>query len=239
MQKIISVVKYAFAAIGIAMLIGAVFWCLSVRSFIAEAQRAEGTVVDLVQSRSSSSNSSSSSSTYRPVVQFRDARGAQIEFTSSSGSNPPSYSVGERVTVLYRASEPNRASIDGFFSLWGGPVIVGALGTVFLLVGGSMIVWIAAKQRRDEYLRSSGKPIETEFQAVDLNRAFNVNGRHPFRVTTQWLNPATNEVHLFHSNNLWFDPTQYLSGKRIIVYIEPNNPKRYYMDVSFLPRVAS
>ena len=82
-------------------------------------------------------------------------------------------------------------------------------------------------------------PIETDFLRVELNTNLEVNGRHPFCVLTQWKNPLTNAMHIFHSDNIWFDPPKYLEDTKIIVYMEKNNPKKYYLDLSFLPKAIT
>lgn len=232
-MKTITVIKYAFTLVGIGLLVGALLLFRSTSSFVDRAARAEGTVVDLVTSRSSDST------TYRPVVQFVSQSGQAVEFTSSSGSSPPSYSRGEQVEVLYLSSDPQDAKISGFFDLWGGSTILAGLGSLFFLVGGGIFLFGAVKSRRDEALRQQGTPIDTEFQCVEINEALSVNGRNPFRVVTQWLNPETSEVHVFRSDNLWFDPTSYINNPRVTVFIQRGNPKKYLVDLSFLPRLAS
>lgn len=231
-MKTITISKYVFTIVGVGLLIGALFLYQSASAFLAKATTADGTVVDLVRSRSSDSI------TYRPVVQFMNQKGEKIEFISSSGSNPPSYSKGEKVEVLYLPDEPQKAKINGFFSLWGAPVILGGLGGAFFLIGAGIIIVIMLKGRRDEYLKKKGMRIETDFQSVELNTSLSVNGRNPFRVLTQWQNPSTSEIHIFQSNNLWFDPTNHIKDNRITVFIERNNPKKYYVDLSFLPKIA-
>ena len=44
-------------------------------------------------------------------------------------------------------------------------------------------------------------------------------------------------MRIFHSENLWFDPTRFVKRKQVTVLLDPNNPKRYHMDTSFLPEV--
>jgi hypothetical protein len=232
-MKAIAIVKYAFSVIGLAMLAGALFWYQSVKSFVAGASLAQGTVVEL-----SRSQSGSDSPTYRPVVRFNAPNGQAVEFTSSMGSNPPSYRKGETVEVLYTPSDPQHAMINGFLPLWGGPLIVGGMGSVFFLIGGGIWLFTRLKGQRDEYLRMHGTPIQTKFQAVELNRGLTVNGANPFRVVTQWQDPATSELHVFRSNNLWFDPSDYIKQRQITVFIEASDPKKYFVDLSFLPKLA-
>ena len=129
--------------------------------------------------------------------------------------------------------------IASIFSLSSGQLILAGVVVVFFLIGGGTILFMLLKKRRDKYLKKYGIPIETDSLRVELNTNLEVNGRHPFRVLTQWKNPVTNDVHIFHSNNIWFDPSKYIEGTKIIVYIERNNPKKYYLDLSFLPKVTT
>ncbi|MCW9707889.1 DUF3592 domain-containing protein [Fodinibius salsisoli] len=227
-----KIVKYVFSLVGLGLLVGAFFWYNSNTAFLEKAITAEGTVVDLVVNRSSDSR------TYSPVVEFLTQEGESIEFVSRTSSNPPSYSRGERVEVLYLLGEPRQAKINGFFSLWGGILIVGGLGLIFFLVGAALVIVPIVKGRKDEQLRNNGYPIKTKFQRIELNESYSVNGRHPFQLITQWQDPSTSQIHVFRSNNLWFDPTDYIDRDRITVFIEKDDPETYYMDISFLPELA-
>ncbi len=239
-MKTITIITYIFSVIGIAMLAGALYWVQNIRTFVDQASTAQGTVVDWVQSRSSSSSSSSgSSSTWAPVVRFVTAKGEKIEFTSGVSSSPPSYSKGESVEVLYDPGAPRAARIKGFVALWLGPMIVGGIGSIFFLIGGGIALASVLNRRKEAYLRQSGMRILTTFQSVDVNTSLAVNGRHPFRVFTQWTNPTTSEIHVFASENLWFDPSPHIHNNTITVFIEPGNPKKYYVDLSFLPKLAA
>ena len=61
----------------------------------------------------------------------------------------------------------------------------------------------------------------------------------PYAIFAQWYDPATNNIHVFKSQSIWFDPTDHAEiGDGIEVLIDANNPKRYYVDVSFLPEMA-
>lgn len=71
-MKTIAAVKYAFGGVGALMLVGALYWALHTRSFIAQASLAGGTVIDLV-----AVSSTSGSLTYKPVVRFVAADGPE------------------------------------------------------------------------------------------------------------------------------------------------------------------
>lgn len=232
-MKAVSILKYVFTAIGLGLLVGTFFSYKSTQDFLGSALATEGTVIELVRSRSSDSV------TYKPVVRFMTRDGSLIEFMSSSGSNPPSYYEGERVEVLYQEFSPQQAKINGFFSLWGLSLILGILGAVFALVGLSIILFGKLKGRKIKYLKENGISVNARFTGVEINSSLEVNGRNPYRISAQWKNPATSELHIFNSENIWFDPSDHIDRDELTVLIEKDNPKKYHVDTSFLPKVAS
>ena len=84
-MKTLFFVKLTSLVVGIALLVASVFLLLNTRDFLSEAVITEGTVLELVESRSSDSI------TYRPLVQFQNESGQVVNSASSTSSNPPSY----------------------------------------------------------------------------------------------------------------------------------------------------
>ncbi|MGF1519101.1 MAG: DUF3592 domain-containing protein [Nodosilinea sp.] len=228
----------AFLLPGIGMLAGTFFTYKNTTTFLKGAIRVEGTVIELIRSRSDNLDSINDSIAYYPVVSFIGQAGEKVEFTSSSGSNPPSYSTGQTVEIFYSPAAPQNAEINSFFSLWGVTAILGGLGSIFSTVGACFLIVPMLKGGEEKYLKQQGTPIETDFKSVEINTAYSVNGKHSFQIVTQWQNPSTTEIHVFESNNLWYDPSEFITRKRITVFIEKENPKKYYVDLSFLPKLA-
>ncbi|HEX7129392.1 MAG TPA: DUF3592 domain-containing protein [Rhodanobacteraceae bacterium] len=239
-MKTVTIVKFVFLVVGVAMLAAAVYMYGNTRSFLAGAVRANGTVVALQRTESLEHDDHHTYQTvsYFPIVQFTDASGKRIEFTSDSGSNPPAWSRGDHVEVLYRADAPGKPRINSFMSLWFGTLIAGGLGVVFTTIAVAMIVVPMRRRRLESFLKTNGVPVEATFESVELNTSMKVNGQSPWRVLAQWLDPATSQVHVFKSDNLWFDPTAYIKDHKINVFVDRANPKRYYVDLSFLPKLA-
>jgi hypothetical protein len=228
--KILTTIKYVFSLVGLGFLVGAAFLYHDTSSFLAQATRANGSVSNLVRN---------GSTTYAPVIDFVDNNGKNIEFTSSSGSNPPSYSVGDEVEVYYLATDPQGAKIDGSFSLWGGVIVLGALGSVFSLIGFGIAAVMIFKGRSEENLKKHGVCIDTKFHGIEINEGISINGKNPYRLIAQWLNPDTSKIHVFKSANLWFDPTDYVTTDMIKVFIKSGHPNKYYVDISFLPKLEA
>ena len=231
-MKTIALTKYIFTIVGILLLSVAFIFYFKINSFLSEAIEANGTVVDYVKSRSSDST------TYKPVVQFNTQDGEKIEFTSSSGSSSKKYRTGANVEVLYLPLKPEKAKINSFFSLWGFHMIFGLLGAVFFGVGAGMFSLPILKKRKLQYLSVYGTLIEATYEGVERNTSYKVSGRSPYRITAQWQNPRTSEIHVLYSDNLWFDPSDHIDREKISVLIDLDNPKKYQLDTSFLPKIA-
>jgi len=229
----IYIFKFIFILVGIGLLLGSFFTFRSTSSFLNGSTNAEGTVVKLNQSRANNNNSI----TYTPVVRFINQNNESIEFISAVSSNPPSYAIGQKDEVLYRPENPQKAQINSFFSLWGVSFILGVMGLVFSLIGFAIIFakpMKTTRSRQEEFLMKNGTLVITEFKGVELDTTILVKGNHPFRVLTQWQNPFSSELHLFKSNNVWFDPSIILAGKKIRVFIDKTDPDVYYVDLAHL-----
>lgn len=230
-MKVARLISWLFPALGGLLLLGAVLLAIHTRQFVARAHTVPGTVVDLVEKRDSDG------STYSPVVRFTTPHGREITYTESFSGYPAPYDVGEPVEVLYSAEKPDQGRIKGFMSLWLGPLVLGGIGSVFTLIGGGILLARRGGKRSRNYLMAYGTAIQTDLQGVERNTSFEVNGRHPWRITSQYLDPATNKLRVFHSENLWFDPSKFVTSKQMTVLLDPKDPRRYHMDLSFLPEL--
>lgn len=239
-MKLLNIVLPVFALIGIGMLGGAGYSYYTTNQFIEQSLKTEGIVVDLVRSRSSSrtsgSNRRKTSRGYAPVVEFTTESGDTIEFVSSTSSNPPKFSEGELVEVFYDPRSPRKAKINSFLTLWAGTIIVGLMGLIFSGIGVGWFWNNVKKKKKANHLRRSGFPIQAKINGMETNSRVKVNGRHPYRISAQWLDSRTSTVYSFFSENIWYDPAEFVKTDEITVLIERENPKNYLMDVSFLPK---
>ena len=226
---------HLYKPIGIALLLASAYFYNATREFLQTATTTEGTVVELKQRVSTDDNKKKVS--YAPVVTFVTGTGKKIEFLSTAGSNPPAYTVGQKVEVLYLPADPRNARIHDFISLWGIELILGLAGAIILLSESTA----PASQRKkgsENDLSVQRVPIQTEFQRVTRNKWVSANSLQPYRIVTQWKDPSTSKIHVFQSENIWFDPTGYIKTKHITVYIEKGNPEKFHFDLSFLPETA-
>lgn len=221
-----TVFKFSLGLMSIVIMVVLVMWLQSIASFVLHASRSAGTVVHLYQRGSDARD-------YAAVVRYRGPGGESLLVESKTTSNPPIYAVGENVEVLFDPANPYDARINGFTDFWLWPLLMSVIGGTFFLGGLAMIAQAWKDLRKghdDEYLKALGTPIETDFLRVELDAATKVNGKSPFRVISQWRDPATAKTHMFRSNPLWWDPTKYMKSK-VAVLIDGHNPAKYYMDV--------
>ena len=117
------------------------------------------------------------------------------------------------------------------------------MGLVFAGIGQALFVAFGRQGgsrggTEAERLRAEGRRLMTTFQDVIVDGSFEEDGRNPYRIITPWRDPASNEVHVFKSEPLWFHPRDYIPSAEIGVYVDPFDMTKYHMDTSFLPRLA-
>lgn len=232
-MKVSSVIKYGFSIIGLITLVsGGVAYQKSSR-FVEEAFSVQGKVVDYQTSLREGVTH------YKAVVEFVGDDGEKHRLLSSIASNPPAYDEGEAVEVLHPRGNPQDAKINGFLELWGVATAMFGLGVPFFAVGVIMFLAGGYQLRRNKNLKTTGTLVSAQFQLVRCNYKLSLNGRNPFVIVCQWLNPQTQQLHVFESENIWFNPDRLIAGKSIDVYIKHDDPRKYYVDISFLPQVAA
>lgn len=219
--------------IGLILLCAAGYLAYSTHQFQSEAIHAEGKVTDLRYSR----DNNSSSAVWYPEVTFTDDVGKKVVFESSVGSSGYRNSLGNVVDVIYRQGDAGNAQINNNTGLYLGSIICGSFALVLLLIGsiGSRLMNNGSRHSR---LVHEGKPLTATIVGVELNEAIQFNGRSPWRIVCQWLDPKSGQVFLFNSANFYYDPSPYIKDETITVYVAHNNLKKYHVDVSHLPKKA-
>lgn len=111
------------------------YWTTS--SFLDSSVETQGTVIKLIQRRGGS--------VYHPVVQYYDSAGVKRVLLSSTGSNPPRFSINERVTIAYAPGNPSDAKIKAFSGLWLTTVVTGLLGSAAFMAA-LFLAWVYRKR---------------------------------------------------------------------------------------------
>jgi hypothetical protein len=127
-----------FAGMGTLFALFALGWGVWSAVFALGAQRTEGTVIRMVAPDGGDGS--------KPVVQYQ-VDGETYECEGSISSSPPAYSVGQKVSVLYRPDEPQKALIGSFVDRWLLPLVFGGAGSLFAAIGFALLIH---RWRQDE-----------------------------------------------------------------------------------------
>jgi hypothetical protein len=134
MPGVVKIVAGVFGVVALVLGAIAAYLFFDAWTFAARAERAEGVVTAVVPGPGRRSIAA------YPVIRF-EATSGPVEFRSSSGSYPPSYRVGDKVPILYRAENPRDARLDSFVGLYLGAAIVGGIALAFgAAAGGALLV---------------------------------------------------------------------------------------------------
>jgi hypothetical protein len=102
----------------------------------AERVPAQGEVIGLVRRKVRVGDPGA----YYPIVKFRAANGQEVQFESLFGGMPAIHEVGQSIAVLYDPSDPRKADIFTPHSRWTNILAWGAMGLVFLCMGGFFLL---------------------------------------------------------------------------------------------------
>ncbi len=213
-----------FALAGLACGALGVSSILSRNRILNEGIKTTGTLVELA--RSSKGNS------VAPVVSFRDNRGDSVVYRSNFYSGMSSYRVGQEMVVWYL---PPNSSED--------VILEGRDWTVyfpflFLLTHGGVgiggLLWLERKRRRQKWLLENGQEVKASLVKVNIH--WGKSGRKTYTLICEWTDRLTGQTHTFESESASSDPADWMArqGGPVRVLIDPANPKRYWVDVSFM-----
>ncbi len=149
---------------------------LSSLHLLRSAQKAEGKVVGFRESLSESPDRDPQKETlsYFPKVEFVSDHGGVQKFEGQTGSNPPAYSVGEKVVVLYSSAQ---VKIKNWEELWLRSTALMGVGFV-LLLGMGGVYWFSRNRPASAlfiqepsltFRQTSETP---SFQYPEMNEAF-------------------------------------------------------------------
>lgn len=230
LRKLVKIICTIFIVAGIILLVAGFGWIHQKQNFLANCLETEGHVIDL----------SWKDDTAYAVFRFVDERtGEEITVVSSLGRKPLAYSVGQEVCVLYDPLNPHNAVIKSFWNIWFTPIVLTSLGGIFLSVGLIPFGFDVRRRRTVEYLKTRGETIHGKVINIYVDTTYRVQGQHPWRIAVQWVNPNSGRLHVFKSDRIWYNPSEFVKiGEEMEVRIDPKNPKRHWVNIDHLPKRA-
>jgi hypothetical protein len=168
-----------------------------------------------------------SKNTVAPVVGFEDEWGNALEYHSAFYTNIDPYELGQEVVIYYDPNNPKDATLDG--EGW-----EGWFPLIFLLTHGGVgfggLYWLEKKRRLYKWLQEKGYEVQAQFTRVKES----YNKRRYYALQCEWTDPYTKILHQFESERTAKEPpASLIPGTLIRVLIDPDNPKRYWVDTTF------
>ncbi|QGZ66442.1 DUF3592 domain-containing protein [Paraburkholderia acidisoli] len=115
--------------LGVVLLAIAAVWAGTSWSSMRAMTPTQATVVRFL-------NESGDLRSFHPVFSFVPESGARVEVEGHTGSTPPAYELGEKVTLYYHPAHPSQDYVvDNFSERWFPVSITAALGLVFAGIG--------------------------------------------------------------------------------------------------------
>lgn len=143
----------------------------STSNFLKKAEKTQGTVLDVVERKTSDGKS------YYPVYSFVDVYGTRHKIYSKSGSYPPEYEIGDSIPIFYDPENPEKIKMDSFASLWVGSIIAGVLGLIPFLMGVLFLLIIPIIINRFFPLTGVKGPVKNSFTDGDSLRSEDKDAR--------------------------------------------------------------
>jgi len=112
--------------------------------------------------------------------------------------------------------------------------IVGFQAVIWLSIGSVGLLTIRKKQLRREELLANGRRVIADVTDIYLDRRFQVNGRHPFRIACQYVDEGAKIIHTFQSEELWFDPRPLMVDDQVEVCIDGYDFRHYAVNTQKL-----
>lgn len=202
-----------FGIVGAVLLVIALVVAAVYRRIMQESDRAQGVVTD-------SGNSTEVSYTYEGT-----------EYVTRVSLSSTSLKEGKHITVYVDKDNPENIKLAGYMFL--PSFIMGIIGICFQIPAGIFFAIYGRGNKKRKRLMAEGRKLYAEVTGGRLNWAYEINGRHPFKLECRYTDPGTGETYLYSSNNTWTDPNLYIGGN-VAVYVDTADFSKYYVDLESL-----
>ena len=171
---------------------------------------------------------------YAPTVSYISRDGQNRTCETKSYHYPPAYTIGEKVKVFYDPAKPDDARFGNGIVKSVILLIIGVVSCLLLVI---IYLLSVRREKASKQLTQTGIKIAADIVSVANNETPVVMGKRPYIIKCQWLQNSSNTIFHFKSKYIYYNPAKYVGDrKQIDIFIDPNDPKKYFMDISFLPK---
>jgi hypothetical protein len=214
-------------AVLIAALVGAIFIILPLLSIIKSINLKKHGVKTEATVLSKKSNKSSNTLT----VVFATADGTEVTATATERNF---VKTGDKVAVWYDPAAPQNIDFGNSVRYNMRGVVVGAF--IFILMMYFFIKYTISDIANKNLIKT-GMKIAAEFVSIDRDERVKIGGQNPWIIKCRWVDNRNNQKYYFVTKPYTIDPAPYLAGRMYIdVFVNPADPKKYFIDASFMPK---
>lgn len=144
--------------------------------------------------------------------------------------------TGDKLTVFYRADKTNKARItDG---KKGGKKII-IIAIVMILLNLFFVYKNKARTESAMRFKTTGRKVTADVVGITNDMEITIKEMHPYLVHCKWVDPMTAREYTHTIRYIWQDPAPLLAQRNgIDVYIDREDPEKYFMDTEFLGEIA-
>lgn len=207
----------SFLAAAIALMVVALVFALHSFGVQKNSERVTGTITD----------------TYAKGISVAYTyEGETFETDLSEYSN--GMRAGDEIALYVNKENPTKVRTEMLLYLI--TYILCGVSIPFLIIGIVFLLVLRAKKNKKQDLLQNGRMVEAVVTGGQINYNMQINNRHPWKLECQYKDTFTGAVYLFSSNNIWKDPFLYVD-QTIKVYMDKENPRKYYVDVDSLEEI--
>lgn len=242
-------VLFLFGALGLAALTGGLIWAKNRYDLTQRGVFTRGTVVGQHEEKGYTPTRRRMGSYNRvrtghyPIVEFTTNDGQTVRVTGTSGgSGAELMQTGTQVGVIYDPNNPSDALIVDFTQAWLGPLVLTVAGALFLLMAIGSFYFMGMVDRdmarvgaMMEQDRIALNPQRIVIDAkVDRVEETGEGRQKRYVLVCVGKKPGTPFTHEFRSEPVPFDPGAKVVGKKVKVYLDPEDEGRYLVEVGGL-----
>lgn len=140
--------------------------------------------------------------------------------------------TGQSVKLWYLQENPAKIN---FSEPMGYHIRAMLIALVMIFFGVYFFLRMSKEDLAKKNLMSTGIKINPAY-SIERNEMFRAGDHNPWIIKARWTDIKSNREYNFTSKNYTADPGDFLKDRMSIdVYINPENPAKYYMDTSFMP----
>ena len=176
------------------------------------------------------------SSLSRYEIKYTSDDGVERTFKGTHSSKGGRYRDGDIKKVFYKTDNPDKCRIsDGKKS--GKKIVFWAF--IMLLFNLFLVYNNRKKDRTEKDFKTTGRKVEAEITKIDTDVNTTFLEKHPYFIDCTWVDPITGKEYIHTIKNIWIDPKPLLAGRnKMDVYIDRQDPDKYFIDTEFLGDLA-